>query len=42
MKQVTISVPDDLDSRIFAMRKIDDFVSCSHSKIVRRMREEGR
>lgn len=41
MKRVTISVPDDLDSRIFAMRKTDDFVSCSYSEIVRRLLEAG-
>lgn len=41
MKRVTISVPDDLDSRIFAMRKTDEFISCSYSEIVRRLLEAG-
>lgn len=34
-------MPDNLDSRIFTMRKTDDFVSCSYSEIVRRLLEAG-
>ena len=41
MKRTSISFPDDLAERIFALRKNDQFTRCSYSELVRRLAEYG-
>lgn len=41
MKRTTISFPDELADRIFALRKDDRFTKCSYSEIVRQLAEKG-
>lgn len=41
MRRVTISLPEDIDRRILALRTDDRFIRCSYSEIVRRMLEAG-
>lgn len=41
MKRTTISFPDDLAERIFALRKDDRFIKCSYSELVRKLTEYG-
>ena len=41
MKRTTISFPDELVERIFALRKDDRFTRCSYSELVRKLTERG-
>lgn len=41
MKRTTISLPDELADRIFALRKDDRFIRCSYSEIIRQLAEKG-
>lgn len=41
MRRMTISIPNELDKRLLALRKDDRFTRCSYSEIVRRMLEQG-
>lgn len=37
MRRVTISLPDDLDKRIIALRKDSRFSRCTYAEIVRQV-----
>lgn len=41
MKRTTISFPDELTERIFALRKDDRFMRCSYSELIRQLTEKG-
>ncbi len=41
MKRTTISLPDELTERIFALRKDDRFIRCSYSELIRQRTEKG-
>ena len=41
MRRVTISLPDELDKRVLALKKDDRFIRCSYSEIVRQMLDHG-
>lgn len=41
MKRVTVAVPEEIDRRILALRKNDDYVRCSYGEIVRRLVTAG-
>lgn len=41
MKRTTVSLPDELTERIFALRKDDRFVRCSYSELIRQLTEKG-
>ncbi|MBD5162205.1 MAG: hypothetical protein HDT14_09370 [Oscillibacter sp.] len=41
MKRTTISFPDELTERIFALRKDDRFTRCSYSDLIRQLTEKG-
>ena len=41
MKRTTVSFPDDLTERIFALRKDDRFTRCSYSELIRKLTEMG-
>lgn len=41
MKRTTISLPDDLAERVFALRKDDRFIRCSYSELIRQLTEKG-
>ncbi len=41
MKRTTVSLPDELTQRIFALRKDDRFVRCSYSELIRQLTEKG-
>ncbi|MCI9222633.1 MAG: hypothetical protein HFF22_04595 [Oscillospiraceae bacterium] len=41
MKRTTVSLPDELTQRIFALRKDDRFVHCSYSELIRQLTEKG-
>ena len=41
MKRTTISFPEELAERIFALRKDDRFVRCSYSELIRQLTEKG-
>lgn len=41
MKRTTISFPDELTDRIFALRKDERFIRCSYSEIIRQLAEMG-
>jgi Arc/MetJ-type ribon-helix-helix transcriptional regulator len=41
MKRISIAIPDELDDRILALRKTDEFIRCSYSEIVRQIIERG-
>jgi len=41
MKRMSIAIPDELDDRILALRKTDEFIRCSYSEIVRQIIERG-
>ena len=41
MKRTTISFPDELTERIFALRKDDRFTRCSYSYLIRKLAEKG-
>lgn len=41
MRRITISVPQDMDDRVLALRKRKDYVRCSYSELLRRMIEIG-
>lgn len=40
-KRTTISFPDELTERIFALRKDDRFMRCSYSELIRQLTEKG-
>lgn len=39
MKRTTVSFPDELAERIFALRKDDRFTKCSYSELIRQLAE---
>ncbi len=41
MRRTTISFPDELTERIFAMRKDGRFIRCSFSDLIRQLTEKG-
>ncbi len=41
MKRTTVSLPDELTERIFALRKDDRFIRCSYSELIRQLAEKG-
>jgi len=41
MRRVTISIPDEIDQRVLAMRKEDEYARCTYSEIVRRLVLKG-
>lgn len=41
MKRTSISFPDELADRIFALRKDERFMRCSYSELVRQLAEYG-
>ncbi len=41
MKRTTVSFPDELTERIFALRKEDRFTRCSYSELIRQLAEMG-
>lgn len=41
MKRTTISLPDELAERIFALRKDERFMRYSYSKLIRLLAEAG-
>ena len=41
MKRVTVAVPEEIDRRILALRKSDDYVRCSYGELVRRLVTAG-
>lgn len=41
MRRVTFSLPEDLDQRILATRKEDEFERCTYSEVVRRLVLKG-
>lgn len=41
MKRTTVSFPDELTERIFALRKDERFVRCSYSELIRQLAERG-
>lgn len=41
MKRTTVSFPDELTKRIFALRKDDRFTRCSYSELIRQLTEKG-
>lgn len=41
IKRTTVSFPDELMERIFALRKDERFVRCSYSELIRKLAEMG-
>lgn len=41
MRRITVSMPEEMDKRILALRKNDSFVRCSYAEIVRKIVERG-
>lgn len=41
MKRTTVSFPDELTERIFALRKDERFIRCSYSELIRQLAEMG-
>ena len=41
MNRTTVSFPDELTERIFALRKDDRFTRCSYSELIRKLTEMG-
>lgn len=41
MRRMTISLPDELDKRILALKKDDRFIRCSYSEVARQILERG-
>lgn len=41
MRRTTISFPEELTERIFALRKDDRFTRCSYSELIRQLTEKG-
>lgn len=41
MKRTTVSFPDELAARVFALRKDDRFTRCSYSELIRQLAEKG-
>lgn len=41
MKRTTVSFPEELTARIFALRKDDRFMRCSYSELIRQLAEKG-
>lgn len=41
MKRTTISFPDELTDRVFALRKDERFTRCSYSELIRQLTEKG-
>ena len=41
MRRVTVSIPDEIDKRILAMRSIPGFERCTYSEIARRLFDAG-
>lgn len=37
MKRISISFPDDIDAKIYNLRKNEEYVKCSYSEIIRRL-----
>lgn len=41
MRRVTISLPPDLDKRILALKKTNQFIRVSYSEVVRQLMMKG-
>lgn len=41
MKRITVSFPEDLEKRIYQLRKKEKYVKCSYSELVRILVEAG-
>lgn len=41
MRRMTVSIPDEMDRRLLALRRDDRFSRCSYSELVRRMLDRG-
>lgn len=41
MKRLSVSIPEDLENRLFNMRKNDEFVRCTFAEIIRIVLEKG-
>ena len=41
MKRTTVSFPEELTERIFALRKDERFTRCSYSELIRQLAEKG-
>lgn len=41
MRRITVSLPDDIDSRIVNLKKEDRFARASYAEVVRRLLREG-
>lgn len=41
MRRVTISLPDEIDAKVLALKKEERFVRCSYSEIVRMLLQAG-
>lgn len=41
MRRVTISIPEELDKKILALRKDDRFVRCSYAELIRMVLDCG-
>lgn len=41
MRRTTVSFPEELTKRIFALRKDDRFTRCSYSELIRLLTEKG-
>ena len=41
MRRITVSLPDDIDSRIVNLKKEDRFARASYAEVVRHLLREG-
>lgn len=41
MHRVSLAIPDELEARIFALRKNEEFARCTYSELIRRLLEHG-
>ena len=41
MKRTTVSFPEELTARIFALRKDERYIRCSYSELIRQLAEKG-
>ena len=41
MKSTTVSFPEELTARIFALRKDERYIRCSYSELIRQLAEKG-
>lgn len=41
MRRTTVSFPEELTARIFALRKDERYIRCSYSELIRQLAEKG-